>query len=149
MAFEQAVRYEKVGIYVTDEGCYFVVEDCFALNCYLSSILIPPKKQLFLFLGGIKHSTSIWVLCQKNNFFAQFYYKFATLLSFFSFLTKKCWKWLFRSAFGVHNTQRLIKIYNILLFRSPFYITNLSDTILNLLFTWVRYSKVSEKQAWC
>ena len=32
-------------MYVTDEGCNFVVEDCFALNCNLSSILIFPNKR--------------------------------------------------------------------------------------------------------
>ena len=32
-------------IYVTDESCNFVVKDCFALNCNLSSILIFPNKR--------------------------------------------------------------------------------------------------------
>ena len=31
-------------IYVTDESYNFVVEDCFALNCNLSSFLIFPNK---------------------------------------------------------------------------------------------------------
>ena len=32
-------------IYVTDKNCNFVVEDCFALNCNLSSLLVFPNKR--------------------------------------------------------------------------------------------------------
>ena len=42
-------------------------------------------------------------------FFAKFCCKFLALLAF---LHKKCWKWLFRPAFGVHSTQTLVEIYN-------------------------------------
>ena len=36
---------EYLSIHVTDERCNFVAEDCFALNCNLSSLLVFPNER--------------------------------------------------------------------------------------------------------
>ena len=61
------------------------------------------RKSCFL---GIKHSTSYWCKLKKLVFLLDFASNFCIFLAF---LYKKCWKLLFRPAFGVHSTKGWLK----------------------------------------
>ena len=80
---------------------------------------------------GIKHSTSVWVLTQKTNFFAQFYSKFATFLCFFSFLAQKTLKMtIYNSIWGAQHPNTGQNIQQILILEKIICTSKVECTVL-------------------
>ena len=65
-----------------------------------------------LFVLGIKPLTSVLVQNLKNCCLAESWSKFLTCSSLFQLFAQKMLKSIFWPAFGVCNTQTLVKIYN-------------------------------------
>ena len=83
-------------------------------NGHFQRFLCKKTKKVFLgkkvhFFGNKTVDQPSGANLKKNCFLLKFA---ANFFLFIGFLHKKCWKWPFRPAFGVRNTQMLVKICN-------------------------------------